>query len=669
MAEQFAAMPGPSEQLDSKISGAVVDGQLMEPAAKNIRALLGGAPSDLYLRSVSELVDAREWPELKDRFYQTLAFGTGGLRGRTIGKIITSAERGNAHEGERPEFPCVGTNAMNFFNISRATRGLVEYLHDCHRDQRVSVKPTIVIAHDPRFFSKEFAELAGKVASANGCDAFVFDGPRSVPELSFAVRYLRANAGVVITASHNPPHDNGYKVYFSDGAQVIEPDASGIIAKVNAIVSEAYEPVAKDRQGKITLIGKDIDDAYMHRLETLVLDPRVVHEAKSLKIIYSPLHGTGGVIVKPMLKRLGFNFKVVPEQDHFDGRFPTVKSPNPENAEALTMAINLAEKEEADVVVATDPDCDRMGAAVRAGDGKMKLLTGNQIGSLIAWYRTKTLFEKGVLNKQNASRGVIIKTFVTTDLQKAIAEHYGLRCVETLTGFKYIGAKLGNYERAIPEGLRRNYVDLSEGETRKLRLEHSSFYVFGGEESYGYSGADFVRDKDGNGAVIMFCEVAAYAKEHGKTVDQLLDDIYSEFGYFVEKNGSLVFEGAEGATKIARLIKSYATNPFQEVLGSKVGNIRNFETDEIKDVDGDQIPREKMLMFELQDGTRIAVRPSGTEPKIKYYLFARRRPESGKFLELNQIKTEGKEKLDRLWEWLQEDAKMRVMQNSGPGTT
>ena len=662
MAEQFAAMPGHSEQLDSKISRAVADGQLMEPAAKNANVLLRGARSDLYLRSVSELVDADEWSELNDRFYQTLAFGTGGLRGRTIGKIITGAEQGDAREGERPEFPCVGTNAMNFFNVSRATRGLVAYLHDCHRDQGISVKPTIVIAHDPRFFSREFADLAGKVASENGCDAFVFDGPRSVPELSFAVRYLRANAGVVITASHNPPHDNGYKVYFSDGAQVIEPYASGIIAKVNAIASEAYEPVAKDRQGKITLIGKDIDDAYMHRLDTLVLDPSVVHEAKSLKIIYTPLHGTGGVIIKPMLKRLGFNFKVVPEQDHFDGRFLTVKSPNPENAEALTMAINLAEKEDADVVVATDPDCDRVGAAVRASDGKMKLLTGNQIGSLIAWYRTKTLFEKSVLNKQNALRGVIIKTFVTTDLQKAIAAHYGLRCIETLTGFKYIGAKLGKYEQAIPERLRRNYVDLSEDETRKLRLEHSSFYVFGGEESYGYSGADFVRDKDGNGAVIMFCEVAAYAKAHGKNVDQLLDDIYSEFGYFVEKNGSLVFEGAEGATKIARLIKSYATNPFQEVLGSKVANVRNFETGEIKDVEGDQIPKEKMLMFELQDGTRIAVRPSGTEPKIKYYLFAQRRPESGKFnsAELNQIKTEGKEKLDRLWEWLQSDAQSRL---------
>jgi len=653
-------MPGHSEQLDSKISQAVADGDAMESAAKNIHALLEAAPSALYLQSVGELVEGGKWAELNDRFYRTLSFGTGGLRGRTSGKIVTTAERGNARENERPEFPCVGTNAMNFFNISRATQGLVAYLHDWNRSAKISTKPKFVIAYDPRFFSKEFAELAAKVASENGCNAFIFGSPRSVPELSFAVRYLRASAGVMITASHNPPYDNGYKVYFSDGAQVIEPHANGIIAKVNAIASEAYTPLPKDRQGKIEMIGTDIDEAYMRRLGTLVLDPTVIREAKSLKIVYTPLHGTGGVIIRPMLKRLGFNFEVVPEQDHFDGRFPTVKSPNPENAEALTMAIDLAKKEDADVVVATDPDCDRMGAALRATDGKLKLLTGNQIGSLLAWYRTRTLFEKGVLNKQNASRGVIIKTFVTTDLQKAIAEHYGLRCVETLTGFKYIGAKLGKYERAIPAY--QNYVDLSEEETRKLRLEHSSFYVFGGEESYGYSGADFVRDKDGNGAVIMFCEVAAYAKAHGNTIDELLDDIYSEFGYFAEKNGSLVFEGAEGATKIARLIKSYATDPFPDVLGLKVTSVRNFETDKIEDIENDQIPKEKMLMFELEDGTRIAVRPSGTEPKIKYYLFAHRRPEKGKFdsVELNQIKTEVKAKLDRLWERLHRDAESRL---------
>src|SRR6266496_2941840 len=582
MSEQLAPMSSDVEELNSRMERAVARGQLLESTAKNIRALLAGATTDLYFRSVNQLADGCEWTELNDRFYQTLAFGTGGLRGRTIGKSVTTAERGNASEGERPEFPCVGTNAMNFFNINRAMRGLVAYLHDWNQRKEISAKPKLVIAHDPRFFSKEFAELAARIAAENGCDASVFEGSRSVPELSFAVRYLKASAGVVITASHNPPYDNGYKVYFSDGAQVIEPHARGIIAKVNAITSESFTPLPKDRQGKVTTIGKDIDQAYMRRLETLILDPQVIREAKSLRIIYTPLHGTGSIIIKPMLTRLGFNFQVVPEQDLFDGRFPTVKSPNPENAEALTMAINLAQKQDADLVVATDPDCDRMGAAVRSRDGKMKLLTGNQIGSLLAWYRIKTLFDKGVLNEQNASRAVIIKTFVTTDLQKAIAEHYGLRCVETLTGFKYIGAKLGKYERAIPELLRRNYADLAEQETRPLRLAHSSFYIVGGEESYGYSGADFVRDKDGNGAVVMFCEVAAYAKSHGQTVDELLDQIFAQFGYFAEKNGSLVFEGAEGATKIARLIKSYATDPFPEVVDSKVRSIRNFETDKIE---------------------------------------------------------------------------------------
>jgi phosphoglucomutase len=662
MTEQLAAMSADVEELNSKIQRAAADSQLMESTAKNVRSLLAGATTDLYFKSVNQLADSCEWSELNDRFYQTLAFGTGGLRGRTIGKIVTTAERGNASEGERPQFPCVGTNAMNFFNINRATRGLVAYLHDWNRRKEISARPKLVIAHDPRFFSKEFAELAARIAAENGCDASVFEGPRSVPELSFAVRYLKASAGVVITASHNPPYDNGYKVYFGDGAQVIEPHASGIIAKVNAITTESLTPLPKDRQGKVTTIGKDIDQAYMRRLETLILDPQMIREAKSLEVVYTPLHGTGSVIIKPMLTRLGFNFQVVPEQDRFDGRFPTVKSPNPENAEALTMAIKLAQEQGADLVVATDPDCDRMGAAVRAKDGKMKLLTGNQTGSLLAWYRIKTLFDKGVLNGQNASRAVLIKTFVTTDLQKAIADYYGLRCVETLTGFKYIGAKLSKYERAIPKQLRQNYVDLTEQETRRLRLAHSSFYVFGGEESYGYSGADFVRDKDGNGAVIMFCEVAAYAKSRGQTVDQLLDEIFARFGYFAEKNGSLVFEGAEGANKIARLAESYSTDPFSEVLGSKVVDIKNFEAETIWDIEGDPVPKEKMSIFELEDRTRIAVRPSGTEPKIKYYLFAQRRPESGKFdsAELTRIKAQVAEKLDRLWDWLQKDAEARL---------
>lgn len=567
---------------------------------------------------------------------------------------------------------------MNFLNISRATQGLVAYLAEWSAARAPGNRPKIVIAYDTRYFSRAFAMLTAKVATENGCDAFVFDQPRSTPELSFAVLQLEASAGVVVTASHNPPHDNGYKVYFGDGAQVVEPHASRIIARVNAVRSEAYTAATAREQGAITTIGAKIDDAYMDRLETLILDGELVRRAQALRIVFTPIHGTGGVIVKPVLKRVGFTFIVVPEQDQFDGRFPTVKSPNPENAEALRLAVELAEKENADLVVATDPDCDRMGVAVRAKGGEMKLLTGNQIGSLIAYYRVKTLFDAGVLNQGNASRGVLIKTFVTTDLQKAIAKHFGLRCVETLTGFKYIGAKLGKYERELGAGLdndatlqgaenaRRPYHEMSEAETRDLRLRHSSYYVFGGEESYGYSGADFTRDKDGNGATIMFCEVAAYAKSRGVTIDALLDEVFTIFGYFEEKNGAMTFEGAEGAAKIQRLLSSYISSPPVEMLGSPVASMRNFEAETIHDVEGDIIPKEKMLIFELEDRTRIAVRGSGTEPKIKYYLFAQRQPDPGrtKSAELDAIKHAVSERLSKLWSWLQADADARLAQES-----
>ena len=645
-----------------QIERAIADGKLLKSAAINLRALLDGAPSDVYGRAVEDLMAGEQWDELNDRFYKTLEFGTGGLRGRTIGKIVTGAERGNATEPDAPQFPCVGTNAMNFYNISRATQGLVAYVKEWHAREKIDRQPSIVIAHDTRFFSKEFSALAAKVAAENGCDAFVFDGPRSTPELSFAVRQLNASAGIVITASHNPPHDNGYKVYFADGAQVVEPHASGIIAKVNAIPSETYEPLPQDRQGKIKTLGADIDDAYMKRLETLIVDPAVVRDAKSLRIIFTPLHGTGSVTLVPMLKRLGFRFDVVAEQARFDPRFSTVKSPNPENAEALTMGIELAKKRGADVVIATDPDCDRLGVAVRTPSGDMTLITGNQIGSLLSYYRLTKFFDLGVLNKENAARAVTIKTFVTTDLQKVIAERFGVGCVETLTGFKYFGEKLEKYERALPPEIRARYRQLSEDESRAARLEHSSFFVFGSEESYGYSGGDFVRDKDGNAAAIMFCEMAAYAKSRGQTVDQLLDEIFATFGYFAEKNASLYFEGAEGAVKIARLLESYTATPPTEMLDSKVTSIRDFEKDTIRDVEGDVIPKQKMSIFELADGTRVAVRGSGTEPKIKYYLFAQRRPQKDRFsqADLNQIKPEVARRLDAIWDWLQKDVEARL---------
>jgi phosphoglucomutase len=650
------------DEITAKIDKVSADGQLLESAAKNVRALLYAASSDLYSRVIEELVGAAQWDELNDRFYKTLEFGTGGLRGRTVGKIVTKAERGNAAPGERPQFPCVGTNAMNFANVSRATQGLIAYMKEWRERNKIDSRPKLVIAHDTRFFSKEFTDLTAKVAAENGCDAFIFDGPRSTPELSFAVRHLNATAGIVITASHNPPHDNGYKVYFADGAQVIDPHAGGIIAKVNAIMSESYDALPKDRQGKITKLGAEIDEAYMQRLEMIVVDRSVLRDAKSLRIVFTPLHGTGAVTLEPMLKRLGFNFEIVPEQRKFDPRFSTVKSPNPENAEALTMGIELARKSNADIVVATDPDSDRIGVAVRSANGEMILLSGNQIGSLLSYYRLKKFFELGILNKENASHAVTIKTFVTTDLQKVIPEHFGVRCVETLTGFKYFGAKLEKYECALPAEIRKKYRRMSEEETRAARLKYSSFYVFGSEESYGYSGADFVRDKDANAGAIMFCEMAAYAKSRGRTLDQLLDEAFAGFGYFEEKNASIYFEGAEGANKIARLLESYTNNPPKEIAGSKVTGITDFEKQTIRDVEGDVIPKQKMSIFELEDKTRIAVRGSGTEPKIKYYIFAQRRPAGEKFTaeQLKKIKAEIGKRLENVWSWVQKDARLRV---------
>ncbi len=662
---KLAGMSELSHSLKAKVDDAVKSGQLLPSSVTNIGTLLRAAADDFYLRVITELAEGGHWTELNDRFYKTLAFGTGGLRGRTIGKIVAPSEwseSGKTSTGQMPpKFPCVGTNAMNFFNISRATQGLVAYLHEWLASQKIDRRPRLAIAHDTRFFSKEFTELAARVAAENGCDAFVFQGPRSTPELSFAVRYLEADAGVVITASHNPPHDNGYKVYFSDGAQVVEPQAGGIIARVNAIQSEKSE-FKPEQPGQVTVFGAEIDKAYMERLRTLIINPRLLEQARSLRIVYTPIHGTGGVIIEPLLREFGFDLEIVKEQSRFDGAFPTVRSPNPENAEALKMAIELANKSGADLVIATDPDCDRMGVAVRTPSGEMTLLTGNQIGSLLAYYRAQAFFDRGILTKDNAANGVLIKTFVTTDLQKAIAKHFGLRCVETLTGFKYIGAKLGKYEAALPQNLRDNYVKMPEDETRRLRLSHSSFYVFGGEESYGYSGADFVRDKDGNGAAIMFCEVAAYAKSRNQTIDQLLDEIYSQLGYFAEKNAAMVFEGAEGASKIARLVQSYAAKSPVEIAGSKVTRITNFETDTIKDVEGDPIPKEKMSIFELADRTRIAVRGSGTEPKIKYYMFAQEQPTTGKFeaQELRGIKAEVSARLEKVWKWLEQDATERL---------
>ena len=389
-----------------------------------------------------------------------------------------------------------------------------------------------------------------------------------------------------------------------------------------------------------------------------MLRPDVVASQTGVKIVFTAIHGTGGIISVPVLRDLGFNVLTVPEQENADGSFPTVRSPNPENADALALAIALAESEQADLVIGTDPDADRMGAAFRDESGRMQLLNGNEIGSLLAFYRIKTLKEQGVLNDQNRANAVILKTVVTTDLQKTIAQREGLRCVETLTGFKYIGAKLEKYEAALPEEIRNVYRSLSEQETRAARLQNSSYYIFGGEESYGYSGADFVRDKDANGAAIMFAEVAVYARSKGLTLGQFLNQIYLECGCYSEKNCSLLFEGAEGADKLRFLADSYRANPPSEIGGSKVMTVKDFSSGEVRDVEGDILPKEKLTIFELADSRRVAVRPSGTEPKIKFYLFANN-PEVAPDT-LNQVRTDIAAALDSLWAWLQEDAKKRV---------
>jgi phosphoglucomutase len=650
-------------ELKTRIQAAAQGGKLLDSSAKNVFSMLARSESPFVAQSIGELVEREEWAELNDRFFKTIAFGTGGLRGRTIGRIVTAAERGEPQPLDRPQRPCVGTNAMNYYNVSRATQGLVAYLQEWFSRNKLPGRPKLVIAHDTRHFSRDFTELAARVAMENGCDVCVFEGPRSTPQLSFTVRWTNASAGIVLTASHNPPHDNGYKVYFGDGAQVVEPHASGIIEKVNAVESDVFQPVAPEYTGKLTILGKEADEAYMERLETLILDRPLIAKAGDLKVAFTSIHGTGGIITLPMLDRLGFKYVTVPEQEIPDGRFPTVKSPNPENAEALSLAMDLARKEGADLVIATDPDCDRMGVAVRNAAGDLELLTGNQIGSLMAWYRVKKLIEQGIINRGNAHRCAIIKTFVTTDLQKAIAEKHGLRCVETLTGFKYIGEKLGKYENALPAEARANYRTLPESQTRELRLKHSTFYVCGGEESYGYSAADFVRDKDGNGSVVVFAEVAAYAKSRRLTLGELLDEIYAEYGFYFEKNGTLTFEGAEGAAQIQALVASYAAQPPGVILGVAVKSTRNFATATFQDVEGDEVPKEKMLMIDLADGRRIAVRPSGTEPKIKFYMYARRIPAPGKRFtgaELDQIKPAVKASLDELWAWAQKDVAARL---------
>ena len=635
---------------------AVADGKLLESSFENIELLTSGTQDPVVPAAIEQLVSAGEWAELNNRFYKTLAFGTGGLRGRTIGTVVTAAEQGQGGVNGRPEFPCVGTASMNYFNVGRAMRGLITYVRRFVEAEGTGRKPLIVVGHDTRHFSRDFAEYCAKIATDLGCDCALFDGPCSTPEVSFAIRELNADTGVVLTASHNPAHDNGFKAYFNDGAQLIAPHDKAVIAEVNALTSDVYDALPANEQGKLSILGPDFDAIYIEKLKGIVLRPDVFAKA-SAKVVYTNLHGTGGRCIVPILKQVGCNVSTVAEQDTLDGRFPTVASPNPENAPALDMAIAQADAEQADLVIATDPDSDRMGIAVRdTATGKMQLLTGNQIGSLLAWYRCMSAIELGIITPQNINHAVMVKTFVTSPLQDAIASSFGIATVNVLTGFKYIAAKLGKYEQAIPAELRQNYRTMTEAETRALRLEHSKFFIFGGEESYGYLAQDFVRDKDANAAALCLAEMNAYLASKGIGLLECLNNIYTQLGYYKELGKSIVMEGADGAAKIAALTKSYIDCPPTEMDGTAVAGLRDFSTGTMVDAEGDPIPAEKMLFIDLVDGRSFAVRPSGTEPKIKYYLFAHGAPGT----ELTEAKATVETSINALWAAVEADAYARM---------
>lgn len=639
----------------SLLQQAVTDGKLLPSSLENIRLLESGTNDPVALASIDELARMGAWQELNDRFFKTLSFGTGGLRGRTIGKIVSPAEQGKGGPNGRPEFPAAGTACMNYFNVGRAMRGLITYMRRFVAAEGGTRKPLIVIGHDTRHFSRDFAEYCAKIATELGCNVALFDGPCSTPEVSFAVRELDADTGVVLTASHNPAHDNGFKAYFRDGAQLIAPHDKGVIDEVNKLASEAYTPLPASEQGSLRILGPEFDRVFMDRLKTVILRPGEFEQGGA-NIVYTRLHGTGGRCVVPLLRELGCKVETVAAQDTLDGRFPTVDSPNPENASALAMAIDQAKETGADIVIATDPDADRVGIAVRGADGEMKLLSGNQTGSLLAWYRCMTMLELGMISEDNLDHTVLIKTFVTSPLQDAIGAAFGIPVVNVLTGFKYIAAKLGKYEEAIPAELRRGYREMSEDETRALRLAYSKFFVFGGEESYGYLAQDCVRDKDANSAALLIAELAAYAANRGTNLLSLLEDLYLRFGVYLEAGKSLVMEGADGAAKIAALAQSYSDNPPTEVDGSRVSRVRDFSKGGLLDAEGDPIPVEKMLFVDLEDGRSFAVRPSGTEPKIKYYLFAHGKPGDNPAEALPKVQAA----IDAMWKALEADAHARM---------
>ncbi len=642
-----------------RIQTAAKGGKLLPTAAENLATFLAAPLPSWAHASIDELVTKEAWSELNDRFYRYLEFGTGGMRGRTIGVVAATAETGTLSATGSPEHAAIGSNMLNDFTLIRAVVGLHRYTSGLLTSRKITAKPRLVIAHDVRHFSRHFCELAASAWTRLGGEAFIFDGPRSTPQLSYSVRWLKAHAGVVITASHNPPHDNGFKAYFDDGAQVVPPHDKGIVEQVNAVPLGELATFVEKNLSKVTTLGREADERYLAVAATAAIDPEVFKKTK-LKVVFTNIHGTGAVQSLPLLVNAGCDVQSVPEQLEFDARFPTVKSPNPENSAALALAVALAEKNGADLVLATDPDADRMGCAVRNRAGKMELLTGNQIGALLTDYRLTKMKELTWIPREGSSRVCVINTYVTSQLQDAIGRAHGVKVIKTLTGFKWIAAKMRAYEEQLKSAMGSGFdYDATPFAQRvKLLQQHSTFYAFGCEESYGYLPNDLVRDKDGNAACLMFAEVCAWVKSRGLTVSEYLDEIFLKHGFFLEGTINLYYEGASGNAKIKRILDTYRSNPPTRFGAVAVTKFEDFGRQDIRDADGDLIPKQDLYFVTLANGYSFAARGSGTEPKMKFYLFASEKASGAG--ELATVKTKVKATLDELSQLIEADAKARA---------
>lgn len=524
--------------------------------------------------------------EFNDAFYRTLEFGTGGLRG-IMG---------------------LGTNRMNFITVSMTTQGFCNYI----KQKKTQGEVRCVISHDSRNNSRNFALTTARVMAANGFKVFLFEDMRPTPELSFAVRELKADAGVMITASHNPKEYNGYKAYWNDGAQLTAPDDELVIEQVNQITDISQVKTQQDDEN-ITIIGKDIDQVYIDRVKSLSLDNGYISRNKGLKIVYTPLHGTGIKLIPQALKAYGFdNVSIVEPQAVADGNFPTCVSPNPEEPAALELGLQQAQRENADILLATDPDADREALAVKKKNGEWILLNGNQTASLFTYYLLKRWSEEGRLTGNQ----YIIKTIVTTELVRKIAESFNVECYDTLTGFKHIAAKIKS-------------------------MEGKKEYIGGGEESFGYLIGDFVRDKDSVSGCCILAEMAAYASDKGQTLYDMLLDIYAQYGFYQEKQVSIVRKGQSGAEEIKAMMTTFRTNPHTSLAGEKVERIADY-----LECEKTGLPSSNVLQYFLSDGSKVSVRPSGTEPKIKFYFSICSKFEAPSLYEQKQ--TEAMQKIETL---------------------